>query len=615
MNHHIHEPPLPVVILGHVDHGKSTLVGRLLHETGSLADGKLDEAQKSAEKRGLDFEWSFLLDALQLERDQGITLDTTRIWIRSAKRSYVIIDAPGHKEFLRNMVTGAAGAEAAMLVVDAAEGVSEQTRRHAYLLRVLDVKQVAVVVNKMDLVGYDQARFASVQAEIESYLAQLHVVPTAILPVAAKKGEGIVSLSAQMPWWRGPTLIDALDGFRRRQAAVDAPLRLPIQDVYRDGDRRILAGRIESGQLQVGDTIRLAPGGFAARVASIEGWKSAAASATAGQSVAFTLDENLFVERGHVAFHPERRPVVGHALVGRVLWLHREPLAVGHRLTLRLATAEHAVTVDAIRHIYDVNDLSRAPASEVPRNGVAEIVLRSRAALVFDRFIDLPATGRAVLVRDHQLVGGIVIDGTVEAQEAQVTAVSHSVTEAERALSNGHKGGVLWLTGLSGAGKSTLAMGLQRFLFDRGYQVFVLDGDNLRQGLNSDLGFSPEDRSENIRRMTEVAQLFAEAGVLVIVAAISPYHADRDSARIRLGSGFAEVYVRASLDACARRDPKGLYGKKISNFTGVCAPYEPPTDPDLVIDTEQLSIDAALARLSGLVAARYALHDADAPAA
>jgi bifunctional enzyme CysN/CysC len=389
----------------------------------------------------------------------------------------------------------------------------------------------------------------------------------------------------------------------------EAPLRLPIQDVYRDGDRRILAGRIESGRLNVGDTIRIAPGGLNARVASIESWKSVAAGATAGQSVAITLDENLFIERGHVVFHPDRQPVVGRALVGRVLWLHPEPLAVGDRLTLRLATSEYAVTVDAIRHIYDVNDLSRAPASEVPRNGVAEIVLRSRAALVFDRFVDLPATGRAVLVRDHQLAGGIVIDGTVEAQIAQVTAVSHSVTARERAVSNGHQGGVLWMTGLSGSGKSSLAMALQRRMFDAGYQAYVLDGDNLRQGLNSDLGFSPEDRSENIRRVTEMARMFADAGFLAIVAAISPYRADRAAARARLGPGFTEVYVRASVETCARRDPKGLYAKaygdKLPGFTGVSAPYEAPLEPDLVIDTEKLSVDSALAQLLELVTGRY----------
>jgi bifunctional enzyme CysN/CysC len=614
MNQHIHEPPLPVVILGHVDHGKSTLVGRLLHETGSLADGKLDEARKSAEKRGLDFEWSFLLDALQLERDQGITLDTTRIWIRSAKRSYVIIDAPGHKEFLRNMVTGAAGAEAAILVVDVVEGVSEQTRRHAYLLRLLDVKQVAVVVNKMDLVGYDQARFAAVAVEIEAYLAQLGIVARAIIPISARRGEGIASAAAAMAWWRGPSLIEALDGFSRRPAAVDAPLRLPIQDVYRDGDRRILVGRIESGRLRVGDRVRFAPGGFASRVATIEAWKTSATGAAAGQSVAFTVADDLFVERGHIAHEPEQAPIVGHALVARVLWLHNEKLAPGDRLTLRLATAEYPVMVETIRHVFDVNDLSRAPAAQLTRNGVAELVLRSRATLVFDRFADRAATGRGVLMRDHRLAGACVVDVAIEGGTAELTAVAQSVGAAERAAGNRHRGGVLWLTGLSGAGKSTLAMGLQRFLFDRGYQVFMLDGDNLRQGINSDLGFSPEDRAENIRRITETARLFVEAGMLVIVAAISPYRADRDAARARLGSGFAEIHVRASLDVCARRDPKGLYAKRISGFTGVSAPYEPPTDPDLVLDTEQLSISASLACLGDLVATRYALPDTGAPA-
>lgn len=607
------EPPLPIVVVGHVDHGKSTLVGRLLHDTDSLPNGKLEELRALARRRGTELEWSFVLDALQVERDQGITVDTTRLWFRSARRGYVIIDAPGHAEFLRNMVTGAASAEAAVLVVDATQGVSEQTRRHAYLLTLLSVTQVAVVVNKMDLLGHDRDRFEAVAGEVRRYLGEIGLVPSAVIPIAARHGDNVARRSAAMDWWDGPTLLDALDGFERRAAPVDQPLRLPIQDVYRQDDRRILVGRIESGRLRVGDTLRFAPGGQTARLVSIETWNSAPhISAGAGQSVALVLDREIFVERGAVASHVHDRPPEVNRLQVRLFWLDREPLVPGERLTLRLGTARHAVTVEAIERVIDVQDLRAGAADRVEPNGVAEVVLRARARIAADPFTAVPATGRGVLVRDHRVVGGAVVMAPLAADARNLTPVASSVSAAERAAANGHRGGVYWFTGLSGAGKSTLAMAFQRHLFDRGYQVYVLDGDNLRQGLNRNLGFSPEDRSENIRRVAEVARLFADAGIIVLTAFISPYRADRASAREIIGEDFREVYVKASLDTCAARDPKGLYARaragEIPEFTGVTAPYEEPESPDLVLDTERLAVEAAVALLYEDVQHRFAVR-------
>ena len=608
------QPPLPIVIVGHVDHGKSTLVGRLLHDTGSLPEGKVAELKAQSERRGETFEWSFLMDAFQVERDQGITLDTTRIWFKTAKRDFVIIDAPGHKQFLKNMVTGAANADAALLVIDAAEGLSEQTRRHAYLLHLLGIEEVVVVVNKMDLVGYDRARFEEVAQEARHYLERIGIAPQAILPVSARAGDNLAGRSDAMAWWKGPILTEALDDFRPRLPVDDRPLRLPIQDVYRDGDSRIFVGRIETGRLRIGDVLEFSPGGRRAGVASLEGWnKPPALSASAGQSVAFTLDDDVFVERGQVAAYPEGLPREAKQLLVRLFWLDREPLREGERLHLRLATASHAVTVESVRNVIDVETLERREAEEVQGNEVAEIVLRSPTPIWFDRAADNPTTGRAVLAREHRLVGGCIITGehSVAAERANITPVAQSVGREEVARANGHWGGVLWLTGLSGAGKSTLAMGLRRRLFERGRQVFVLDGDNLRHGLNSDLGFAPEDRAENIRRAAEVARLFSDAGAITIVALISPTRADRDHARRIVGDGFQEVYVRASLETCERRDPKGLYAKaragKIAEFTGISAPYEEPEAPDLVIDTEAAGQEAALGRLLDLVERRFAL--------
>jgi len=605
---HPPEPPLPIVIVGHVDHGKSTLIGRMLHDTGSLPEGKLEDLRRQSDRRGMPFEWSFVMDALQIERDQGITVDTTHIWFKSDRRGYVIIDAPGHTEFLKNMITGAASADAAILVIDAAQGVSEQTQRHAYLLNLLGVQQVAVAVNKMDLVGYSQRRFEAVAVDIRSYLAKLDIDPRAVIPIAARHGDNIVGRQAggagsAMPWWRGPTILDALEGFDPRPQLLNQPLRFPVQDIYRHQDKRVIVGRVESGRLRVGDTVMFSPSGQTAAVDSIESWgNSTHLSAAAGQAVAITLGIEIFIERGHVAASPESLPLEGNVLDVRLFWLDDEPLNVGDRLTLKLAAAAHTVVVDSIDRVIDVEDLSSRTADRVLRNGVAEVVLRSQSKVAYDPFDDIPATGRAALVRDHRIVGGCVIKGAAEAAASRnLTSVPQTVTREERLHANGHGGGVLWLTGLSGSGKSTLAMALQRRLFERGQQVYVLDGDNIRQGLNRDLGFSPAERSENIRRIAEVARLFADAGMLVVTAFISPYREDRSNARDIIGDGFREIYIRAELEICEQRDPKGLYARarsgEIKDFTGISAPYEEPVSPQLTVDTGSLSVNAALATL------------------
>ncbi len=611
--------PLPIVIVGHVDHGKSTLVGRLLHDTNSLPDGKVEELKRVSDKRGATFEWSFVMDALQIERDQGITVDTTRIWFRTARRPYVIIDAPGHKEFLRNMVTGAASADAAILVIDVAQGVSEQTRRHAYLLGLLGIRQVLVAVNKMDLVGYDRVRFDTVSTEIKAYLARLGIVPQAIIPIAARHGTMVAERGIGLEWWAGDTLIGALDSFKPHEQPVAQPLRMPVQDLYRDGDRRIIVGRIESGRLKVGDPVRFAPGGRVARVASIETWNAAASiSAAAGQSVAFAADEEVFVERGHLVTSPDAPPQEAHAVRARLFWLDRAALRIGDKLTMKLATASYPVTVEAIDRVIDVQDFQSGDAVAVESNGIAEVVFRSPAKIVFDRFVDNPETGRAVLVREYRVVGGCLIDGIPAEAATNLTAVNDSVSAAERASANGHRGGVLWLTGLSGAGKSTLAMALQRRLFERGYQVFVLDGDNVRLGLNRDLGFSDADRSENIRRTAEVARLLAEAGQIVIASFISPRAEHRTAARSIIGPSFQEVYVKASVETCAARDPKGLYAKaragELPGFTGIDSAYEIPVSPDLLVDTEEMGVDTCLVTLLQHVGRQYGLRASQARA-
>ncbi len=612
--------PLRLVIVGHVDHGKSTLVGRLFHDTGSLPDGKLEAIQAMCDRRGMPFEWAFLMDAFQAERDQGITIDTAQIWFRTAARDYVVIDAPGHREFLKNMITGASSAEAALLLIDAGQGVQQQSRVHGFLLHLLGIRQIAVVVNKMDLVGHSAARFDDIRGAYAKYLAGIGVDADHFIPVSAREGDNIVHRSAAMGWYDGPTVIEALDGFRAAPRPTDLPLRLPIQDVYKFDERRILVGRVESGRLGVGDRLMFSPSNKSARVASIESWNrpQPLVEAGAGQSIGITLDEPLFVERGELASREDHPPIETNVFRGRLFWLGRAPLKVGQEYRLRVLTRETSVEVQEIERAFDADALVGRPASEVPHNGVADVVLRARPLLALDEGHVMPRTGRFVLTDGHNIVaGGLINMQGYPDQREQVTVrssnlhwVEHRVTFEARNARNGHRGGVLWFTGLSGAGKSTLAMAVEQELFRRGFQVYVLDGDNVRHGLNANLGFSPDDRAENIRRVGEVAALFAGAGMIAITAFISPYRADRRRAREAAQDLFHEVYVEADLETCERRDPKGLYKKarrgEIAEFTGVSAPYEAPEAPELAVDTAHSSVAECVARIVAYIERTFA---------
>ncbi|MDO9461532.1 MAG: adenylyl-sulfate kinase [Alphaproteobacteria bacterium] len=618
---------LRIVIVGHVDHGKSTLVGRLLHDTNSLPAGKVEEIKAMSDRRGMPFEYAFLMDALQAERDQGITIDTSQIWFNSDKRNYVIIDAPGHKEFLKNMITGAAQSDAALLIIDAEEGVREQSRRHGYLLHLLGIRQVAVAINKMDLVKYSQERFNEISREYRAYLTDLGVEPTFILPVSAREGDNIVTKSAAMGWYDGPTVVGALDRFVSEPLSTDLPLRLPVQDVYKFDERRVIAGRIESGRISVGDEIMFSPSNKTARVKSLEVWPTslaAPARVTAGYNVSMTLDEQIFVERGDTISHVKNAPIETDVFRARLFWLGHEPLSIGKTYKLKLNTTEAQIQVQKIEAVIDTGDLSSASATVVERNQVAEIVLRSRRMLALDAFNDKPATGRFVLVDGYDIAGGGIISMEGYADQRQlitqrstnIVKVEQGVSDDERARMNGHRGGVIWFTGLSGAGKSTLSVELERRLFEKGYSVYVLDGDNIRFGLNANLGFSPEDRSENIRRVGEVAALFARAGMIALTAFISPYRSDRDRARAAAPNRFHEVYVQADVKTCESRDPKGLYEKarrgEIKEFTGISAPYEEPEVAELVVDTAKHSIEECVAQLITYIEANFSLRAASA---
>ncbi len=617
MSHLASQPAeqLKIVIVGHVDHGKSTFVGRLFHDTGSLPEGKLEQLQRAAERRGVPFEWANLMDALQSERDQNITIDTAQIWFQTRKRQYVIIDAPGHKEFLKNMVTGAANAEAALLLIDAHEGVQENSRRHGYLLNLLGIRQVAVLVNKMDLAGYSRERFERIEAEYRAWLRTLGMEPRLFIPIAAREGDNIAARSPRMPWWNGPTVVETLDDFAVSHPPQDKPLRFPIQDVYRFDERRILAGRIESGSLKVGDRLLFSPGGKSSVVKTIERWNAPSREdAAAGESIGVTLTEQIFVERGAVAAIESAPPLELARFRARVFWLGRQPFRKGRAYKLKLATQEAECQIESIQKVIDASTLEsvpREPGQEwVGRHEVGELTLKTRRPVAFDVFNEIVPTGRFVIVDGFDVAGGgIVVEDNYPRRTTEGAHKSENlfwsrgkVTAEHRARLNGHPGCIVWLTGLSGAGKSTLAVELERELFQAGKQAYVLDGDNVRHGLCSDLAFSPRDRQENIRRVGEVAKLFVDAGLVVVTAFISPYRADREFVRRLVPAGrFIEVFVNAPVEVCEKRDPKGLYARARANelreFTGVSAPYEPPQAPEIELRTDQMTVAESVARI------------------
>ncbi|MGI8820230.1 MAG: adenylyl-sulfate kinase [Chthoniobacterales bacterium] len=606
-------PRLKVVFVGHVDHGKSTLIGRILFDTGSLPEGKIAALERACTAEGMEFEYAFLLDALLEEQAQNITIDTTQIPFRSATREYVIIDAPGHKEFLKNMITGAASADAAVLVIAANEGVREQSRRHGYLLSLLGIRQVIIVVNKMDLVGYAETTFREIEHEYREFLGTLGLEPGCFIPAAARAGSNVAARSPdKLPWFTGPAVLEALDQLETASAPVDQPLRFCVQDVYRCDERRIIAGRIESGALRVGDQLVFSPTNKTSTVATIESWNAPAPQeAIAGDALGITLREQIFIERGYVASHQQETPIDANRFRAEIFWLAEAPLRQDTLYTLRLATQEVQCQVVAIDQVMDSSTLAitAGAADEVARNQVGRVTVQSRAPLVLDNHDRIPSLGRFVLIADGRICGGgIVFGGTYTTRTAtkskNIFWSEGRITARKRAAQNNHRGAVVWLTGLSGAGKSTIAQALEAELFGRGMHTYVLDGDNIRHGLNSNLGFSPEDRVENIRRVGEVAKLMADAGAVAITAFISPYRADRSRAReiaLEAKADFVEVFVDAPLRVCEARDPKQLYKKaragQIREFTGIDAPYEEPEDPEITVRTDEQTVEQSVATI------------------
>jgi len=520
-----------VVIVGHVDHGKSTVVGRLLADTDALPQGKLDAVRRECERTGKPFEYAFLLDALSDEQDQGITIDTARSFFKSAKRDYIIIDAPGHIEFLKNMISGAARAEAAVLVIDAKEGVRENSRRHGYILSMLGIREVVVCVNKMDLVAYRQETFRAIEAEYRAFLEGIGAVrPRSFVPVAAVAGVNLARRAAETAWYEGPTLLELLDTLPKAPPKTGQPLRMPLQAVYKftkhGDDRRIFAGRIEAGRAAVGDKVVFSPSNKMSTIESIEAFNAAPrTSVEAGWSTGFTLSEEIYVTRGEVMSHVDKPPLVSTRLRANVIWLGKKPLVSGRDYKLKLATAAVPVELQTINKVIDASELGTALNKDhVGRHDVADVVLALRQPVAFDLTADCEATGRFVIVDGYDVAGGGIITAAVaddlrdlraEARTRDFNWVPGGVTSADRAARYGHHEALVMFVGKTGTGKHRLARALEKALFERGRHVYMLDGKNVLLGVDHDLWVDAA-QSELVRRFGEVVHLLLSSGQIVV---------------------------------------------------------------------------------------------------
>jgi bifunctional enzyme CysN/CysC len=588
-----------IVLAGHVDHGKSTLIGRLLYDLDALHQSKIDDVLAASARRGVAPEWSYVLDALQEERDQAVTIDTTRIVFTHAGRRYTIIDAPGHRQFLANMLTGASDADAAILVVDAAAGIGEQTRRHAYLLAFLGIRQLIVALNKIDLLTDAESRVEELSRELRAALAR--TPPVAIVPLSALRGDNVARRSDATPWYDGPTFLEALAAIRREPPPADRPLRVTVQDVYRRDGIRIVAGAVASGRLASGDSLVLLPANVAVRAERLVRWPEGdVGAAEAGETAGIIVDGDRFVSRGDT-LAAGALPEVAQRIGLEMFWLAERGPVTGERLRMKRGAQDMPAIVEGTPSVYDIDTAQERGGAGDARYNLVRLGVRTTSPLVFDLRERNPHAARTVLLRGST----VIAIGFTTAAHAATSSETARVSLDERQARAGHRAAIVWLTGLPGSGKSTLAAAAERLLFDRGIAVTVVDGDLLRSTLNTDLGFSDADRAQSVRRAAAVAGIVAETGQVTLVSLISPFAADRAAARDTARHPFYEVYVNAPLALCEARDPKGLYRRaragELRWFTGIDSPYEAPPAPDLELRTDLLSVEDAAARLATFI--------------
>lgn len=589
------EKNLKIVFVGHVDHGKSTVIGRLLADNDAVPRDKIEKVRKNCERNGKPFEYAFLLDALQEEQDQGITIDIVKLYFQSEKANFTIIDAPGHKEFLKNMISGASQADAALLIVDAKEGVKEQTRRHGYMLSLLGIKQVVVVINKMDLVDYSEEKFENLRQELRDFLALLNVKPVAFVPISAREGEGVTKKSAQMAWHKSGFLMQVMEELSTSNIDENLKLRIPVQDVYKFSEQRIIAGRIESGKIKKGDTIKIMPGGIKTKVKELAVWSAKEKnSACNSESVSLVLEDDLFLERGQVIVDEDSYPLVGNIFSATVFWLSKEPLTKDKKYLLRLATQEVEAEIFMIKKSLNSSSLEiQNQPEEIQTNEVGEVIIKTSKAFVMDNFGEMATMGRFVLVENHIVRGGGIVCQSEELENRiigkerenlSIRTKKAGVSLEERIRKNGYTPKVLWLCGLPGSGRNTIAKGLERMLFEMGYNALLITGSQLRYGLSGDLGFKKEDSHTQQKRLSEIAKIVMQSGSYVIISSVSANKKERELAKKLIGEEFfLEVIVDCDPKICAKR-----YGKNVE------IEFEKSESPNIIINTSSIKPEEAV---------------------
>mgnify|MGYP002778070771 CR=1 FL=1 len=604
---------LRLTTAGSVDDGKSTLIGRLLYDTKSIFEDQLEAVERASNQRGEGYvNLALLTDGLRAEREQNITIDVAYRYFATPKRKFIIADTPGHLQYTRNMVTGASLAELAIILVDARKGVQTQSKRHGFIASLLRIPHLVVAINKMDLVDYDREIYEAIAAEYRGFAQQLNVAEPTFIPMSALNGDNVVDRGMHMEWYSGPTLLEHLETVEVGSSVSIDDFRLPVQYVIRPHqDFRGFAGRIAAGTVAPGDPVIALPAGTTTHVRTVESAEGSHDFAAIGESVVVTLEDEVDVSRGGMLVSREHPPQSANRLDATLCWMSDQPLDQSLSYILMHTTRQVPARVTRIVHRIDVDTLEEISTPSLSLNDIARVHLTTAEPIFFDPYDQSTTTGSFILIHPHNygtVAAGMIRSGVSEESKGttspNVVWEGWNIPREEREARNGHRSIVLWFTGLSGAGKSTIARALERRLFGDGVQTVLLDGDQLRHGLSGDLGFSDEDRRENLRRVGEVAKLFYESGAVVLAAFVSPFRADRDKVRSLLPEGaFVEIHVHADLETCKERDPKGLYAKavagKIGNFTGISAPYEAPEKPEMHIDTSAVSVDAAVDRIVG----------------
>jgi bifunctional enzyme CysN/CysC len=605
---------LRLLTCGSVDDGKSTLIGRLLLDAALVLDDHAAALARDSKIYGTregDIDPALLLDGLEAEREQGITIDVAYRYFGTARRRFIVADTPGHKDYTRNMVTGASTSDLAILLVDAEKGFLEQTRRHAFICALLGIRQFVLVANKMDLVAFDERRFDDIRAAFARFPGRFAGCNVVSIPACARDGDNIVQASARMPWYQGPPLLQYLETVTVASDRSGAPLRLPVQYVNRpSADFRGYAGTVAAGALHQGMDVVVARTGARSRIARIVSMDGDLDTAAASDAVTVVLADDIDVSRGDIIAAPEKPPQRADAFAAHLIWMAEVPLLPGRNYLLKSGGQTVGAMVTELKYRIDIESFEHLAAKELQLNEIAFVNVATAEPICFDPYEENRDTGGFILIDRHNnatVAAGLIRFGLRRAANTYFQAFD--VTKSARARLNAQKPALLWFTGLSGAGKSTIANNLEKKLHALGKHTFVLDGDNVRHGLNRDLGFTEADRVENIRRVAEVAKLFVDAGLITIVSFISPFRAEREMARELVEPGeFIEIFVDTPLAVCEQRDPKGLYKKarrgELQNFTGLDSPYEPPGNPELILDALHEGADDLADRIIDLMQRR-----------